>query len=59
MRLICDDYNEVYVWVDDNDENVELSPHFDYEEDAIQWYGRISRDVFDEYGLKNKNAENP
>jgi len=55
MKLICDDYNEVYVWVDDNDENVELSPHFDYEEDAIQWYGKISRDVFDKYGLKDKN----
>jgi hypothetical protein len=51
MRLICDDYNEVYVWVDDNDENIELSPHFDYEEDAIQWYGRISKDVFSEYGI--------
>jgi hypothetical protein len=41
MRLICDDYQQVYVWVEDHDENVELSPHFDYEEDAIQWRDRM------------------
>lgn len=38
MRLICDDHNQVYVWVDDEDEDKELSPHFDYEEDAEKWY---------------------
>ena len=37
MKLLCDDFNEIYVWVDDYDENIELSPHFDYEEDAHQW----------------------
>jgi hypothetical protein len=31
MRLICDDFQNVYVWVEDHDENIELSPHFDYE----------------------------
>lgn len=41
MRLICDDYNQIYVWVEDLDENVELSPRFDYEEDAIQWKQRL------------------
>lgn len=41
MRLICDDYQQVYVWVEDHDENIELSPHFDYEADAIQWRDRI------------------
>jgi hypothetical protein len=56
MRLILDDYNGVYVWVDDGDENIELSPHFDYEEDAIQWYGRISKDIFEEYGI-NRETE--
>jgi hypothetical protein len=54
MKLIPDDYNQVYVWVDDNDENEELSPHFDYEEDAIQWYKRISRDILEEHGIKDK-----
>ena len=56
MRLIADDFKEVYVWVDDDNDNIVLSPHFDYEEDAIQWYGRISQDIFEEYGLKDKNV---
>ena len=50
MKLICDDYNEVYVWVDDANENVELSPHFDYEEDAIEWRRRMQKE------LKNENT---
>jgi coproporphyrinogen III oxidase len=48
MKLICDDYNEVYVWVDDADENFELSPHFDYEEDAIEWHRRMRKELKDE-----------
>jgi len=36
MRLLCDDYNQVYVWVNSSGEAV--SPHFDYEEDAINWF---------------------
>lgn len=45
MTLICDDYNEVYVWVDDDDHDHELSPHFDYEEDAHAWRERIKQEV--------------
>jgi hypothetical protein len=45
MRLLHDDYNLVYVWVDDNDENEELSPHFDYEDDAFQWFERMKVEV--------------
>ena len=41
MKLLCDDFNEIYVWVEDNDEDIELSPHFDYEEDAIRWRDRL------------------
>lgn len=37
MKLIYDDYNQIYYWVSD-DEKITLSPHFDYEEDAEQWY---------------------
>ena len=50
MRLILDDYNQVYVWVDDVNENEELSPHFDYEEDAIQWQNRMRKE------LKHENS---
>ena len=45
MKLLRDDVNEVYVWVDDYDENIELSPHFDYEEDADAWYDRIKKEI--------------
>lgn len=38
MRLICDDILQVYVWVDKLNEDNELSPHFDYEDDAVQWF---------------------
>jgi hypothetical protein len=37
MKLVLDDYNQVYVWIDDFDEDNELSPRFDYEEDALNW----------------------
>jgi hypothetical protein len=50
VRLILDDYNQVYVWVDDLNENEELSPHFDYEEDAIQWRDRMRKE------LKHENS---
>lgn len=40
MKLKTDDFLQIYVWVDDNDEHKELSPHFDYEEDAIIWRQR-------------------
>jgi hypothetical protein len=43
MQLICDDIQNVYVWVEDHDENIELSPHFDYEEDALNWKDRIEK----------------
>lgn len=45
MKLICDDYNRIYVWVDDNDHDLELSPHFDYEEDAIVWRERMKEEL--------------
>ena len=47
MTLILDDYNQVYVWVDDTDHEHELSPRFDYEEDANQWFERIKQEVVD------------
>ena len=47
MKLICDDYNQIYVWVDDHDHDLELSPHFDYEEDAIEWKNRMKRELLE------------
>lgn len=45
MKLLHDDYALVYVWVDDMNEDDELSPHFDYEEDAIQWRDRMIEEL--------------
>ena len=45
MKLLADDYNEIYVWVDDYDEDIELSPHFDYEEDALLWRERMKKEL--------------
>ncbi len=45
MKLLADEWNQVYVWVDDFDENIELSPHFDYEEDALAWKERIKQEL--------------
>ena len=38
MKLISDDKQQSYYWVDDF--NKKISPTFDYEEDAIQWKTR-------------------
>jgi hypothetical protein len=45
MKLLADDYNEIYVWVDDINEDDELSPHFDYEEDALAWKERLRKEL--------------
>ena len=56
MKLICDDYNQVYVWVEDHDENIELSPHFDYEDDAILWLERMQKEFSDRIKPKMKRG---
>ena len=48
MILICDDYNGVYVWVDDTNTALKMSPHFDYEEDAHQWLDQIKNHVYED-----------
>lgn len=47
MKLLYDDFNQVYVWVEEYDEDTELSPHFDYEEDAVQWRDRVKNLIQD------------
>jgi hypothetical protein len=41
MVLIYDEYNDVWVWVEKNDHDRELSPQFDEEEDAKLWKIRV------------------
>lgn len=47
MKLLRDDLNRVYVWVTD-EENKIISPHFDYEEDADNWYFLIKDKINNE-----------
>ena len=57
MKLFYDEFDNVYVWVEILDENIELSPRFDDKESALRWYGRVTKIMFeefmfDEFGVK-------
>ena len=52
MTLFYDEFDDVYVWVETNDENIELSPRFDDAEAAVRWYGRVYEIMFDKGGVK-------
>ena len=41
MTLIHDEWNEVWVWVETNDHDTELSPGFNSESDARLWRTRM------------------
>jgi hypothetical protein len=54
MRLVCDDVTITYYYVDDETDAL-MSPHFDYEADAVQWKYNIENKVYEE--LQNKMRE--
>ena len=42
MKLIQDEWdNDVWVWVDELEPDEDMSPRFDYKEDAISWYNYL------------------
>ena len=42
MKLIQDEWdNDVWVWVDELEPDEDMSPRFDYKEDAINWYNYL------------------
>lgn len=41
MKLIYDEFSEVWVWVEENDHDIALSPEFDEEDDAMLWRTRM------------------
>lgn len=45
MKLIHDEYNEVWIWVNDYNEDIELSPQFDEKPYALAWRGRILKEL--------------
>jgi hypothetical protein len=42
MKLINDTYEDSWVWVEANDHDTELSPHFNSETDAQLWRVRMT-----------------
>lgn len=45
MKLLHDDIDDIWVWVSDTDENVELSPHFDEIGYAMSWLSIITQEI--------------
>jgi len=41
MKLIYNEIDDTYVWVEEKNHDIELSPIFDYEEDAKLWQVRM------------------
>jgi hypothetical protein len=41
MILIYDNYEDVWIWVEEKNHDIELSPRFDEEKDAKLWQTRI------------------
>jgi len=56
MKLLADEWQGVYVWVDDMDENIDLSPRFDYEDDALQWRDRMLQEMIGQLYDKPKTS---
>lgn len=53
MRMICNKAGLTY-WADTDNNDAVLSPYFEDEEDAIQWYGRVAQIMFEEFDVNNQ-----
>ena len=53
MRMICNKAGLTY-WADTDNNDEVLSPYFEDEEDAIQWYGRVAEIMFEEFKVNNQ-----
>lgn len=57
MFLYYDEYDDIYVWIDTQDHNIEYSPWFDTEAQANEWYERISKIIFEKFGITHFRSE--
>jgi len=57
MKLIYDEFDNEWLWVDNYDENIELSPKFDEEEFALAWREKVSKELDKDLG-KLYNGDN-
>ena len=53
MKLLHNEFDDVWVWVSDTDENVELSPQFDEIGYAMSWLSTITLEI-----KKKQNEQN-
>lgn len=56
MRMICNKAGLTY-WADTDNNDAVLSPYFEDEEDAIQWYGRVAKIMFEEFNVNKPGIE--
>jgi len=56
MTLIYDDFDDVYIWVETDNHDIPLSPEFDDEASARQWYGRVAAIMFNEFAVTSNQA---
>ena len=56
MRLVCDDHNISYYYVDE-ETGQHLSPHFDYEADAVQWKHNIENKIYEQLEKRLKDTQ--
>lgn len=57
MKLIHDDINETWLWVDEHNYDEVLSPEFDEEAYALQWRGRVAKENFYEWEQTQSELE--
>lgn len=56
MNLTHDISNNCFYWlVETETEEIAVSPTFDKEEAAIEWYGLVSREILSEYGVEDES----
>lgn len=58
MTLIYDDFDDVYIWVETDNHDIPLSPEFDDEASARQWYGRVAAIMFSNQAMTNYKLKN-
>jgi hypothetical protein len=50
MKLIYDEFDSEWIWVDDYDENIEFSPRFDDQESAEKWRNAVAKELDKDVG---------
>lgn len=45
MKLLYDEFDSEWIWVDNYDENIEFSPRFDDQESAEKWRNAVAKEL--------------